>query len=155
MASFVRGTALVTSIASVAGLTGRSDLASLEDDAELTIATILIAASDAIYDQLVAEGIDASAITNAEVYERCVAWHLLALLVIGNHWLLPDGLQPPQNELGQADPYAWSDPHCNRVKPTLPTVDGLNALASPRIGNLNKKPTLGANKYYDDTMDRF
>ena len=154
MASFVRGTALVTSIASVAGLTGRSDLTSLEDDSELSIATILVAASDAIYDQLVSQGIDASAITNAEVYERCVSWHLLALLVISNHWLLPDGLQPPQNELGQADPYAWSDPHCTRVSPVVPTSDGVNVLASPRIGNRYKKPLFGNDTYYDDVVRR-
>lgn len=135
-----RGTALVATIARVVQLTGCQDLANLEVGGELTFADLLVSASDAIYDQLEAAGVDPTLLTNQTVFERAVAWHALALLVLLGQIGLPDGLSPPTNELGQSDPYAWSDPHMSRVKAKqADTQDGRTADESaPSMANLHR-----------------
>ena len=79
--AMTRGTALVATIAAVVDLTGVQDLSNLEADSELTVANLLVSASDAIYDQIEASVIDPTTLTNEEVYERAVASHAIALLV--------------------------------------------------------------------------
>lgn len=76
----VRGTALVATVARAVELTGRTTLPNLEAGGELDLTDILLTASDAIYDRLTADGIDPTDLSNAEVFERPVAWHFLALL---------------------------------------------------------------------------
>lgn len=134
-----RGTALVLTKARLVQLTGIQDLANLETDGELTLTDLLVTASDAIYDQLDGDGIDPTLLTNQTVYERAVAWHFLALLVIGGYVQLPGGLEPPRNEQGQADPYAWSDPHYKRVQPQVSTGDAPTraGTAVPKVRNIN------------------
>lgn len=135
-----RGTALVSTVARVVQLTGRQDLAELEADGELTLTDLLVTASDAIYDQLEADGIDPTKLTNAEVYERAVAWHFLAILVIGGYLDLQEGQDPPKNEQGQADAYAWSDPYYLRVRPSLSEGDAnVGGGVVPRVGNLRQR----------------
>lgn len=141
-----RGTALVATVARVVQLTGVQDLADLEGGSELTLTDLLTTASDAIYDQLNRDGEDPTAITNEEVYESAVAWHFLARLVIGGYVPLPTGLNPPTNEKGQADPYAWSDPYYARVRPTYAAGTDSPATAGesiPVIRNVSKRPLFG------------
>ena len=144
MAAMARGVALVANTAAVAALTGTQDLVNLETGGEITIASLLIAASDAIFDQLAADGVDGTLLSNAEVFERAVAWHLVAMLTIGGYLAQPEGLEPPKNELGQADPYAWSDPYYNRVRPELTSGDEAARAGQvvPRVGNLRRNPIL-------------
>lgn len=155
MAAMTRGTALVANIAAVAALTGQADLAALEDDSELTVATLLIAASDAIYDQLKGDGIDPTDLDNAEVFERAVAWHFLATL--SKLGMLSTGLPAP------LDPYEWSDPYYRRVSAQLTTGDearrpneGLPVVANlhGRKGFFDGSPgTTG--RYYDERPVRY
>lgn len=137
--AMTRGTALVLTRARVVQLTGVQDLANLEADGELTLTDLLVTASDAIYDQLDGDGVDPTKLTNETRYERAVAWHFLALLVIGGYLSLPAGMEAPRNEQGQADPYAWSDPHYKRVQPQLSEGDGPPRAGShvPRVRNVN------------------
>lgn len=134
-----RGTALVLTRARVVQLTGVQDLANLEADAELALTDLLVSASDAIYDQLDGDGIDPTKLSNEEVYERAVAWHFLALLAIGGYMPVPANLEPPRNAEGQADPFAWSDPHYKRVQPRLSEGDtpARAGLPIPRVRNVN------------------
>lgn len=115
--TFTRGTALVANIAAMRQLTGLVDLANLESDAELSVANVLTTASDAIYDQLEADGHDPTLISNETVFERAVAWHAAALLVLAGT------LEPPEGREFPNDPYAWSDPFYERVRAKLSTGD--------------------------------
>lgn len=134
-----RGTALVASVARVVQLTGVQGLPNLETDGELTVTDLLVTASDAIYDQLASEGVDPTDLANSEVYERAVAWHFLAILVINGYLPLPAGLEAPKNEKGQADPYAWSDPHRDRVGPILASTNSPTRSGTlyPKVTNVN------------------
>jgi hypothetical protein len=152
-----RGVALVANIAAVVALTGEQDLANLEADSELTVATLLVSASDAIFDQLQADDVDPTLLSNQVVYERAVAWHFLAILVIRKYLPLPEGLEPPKNEIGHADPYTWSDPFYSRVRPLLTTGDEPSRAGQvvPRVGNLRPNPIINRNRirggsYYGD-----
>lgn len=155
MAAMTRGTALVANIAAVAALTGQADLAAIEDDSELTVATLLIAASDAIYDQLEADGVDPTDLTNASRFERAVAWHFLGTLAkLG---MISIGIEAP------LDPYQWSDPYYARVKPLLTTGDegrrpneNLPVVANPhgRKGFFDRTPGTGG-RYYTDRPTRY
>lgn len=141
MASMTRGTKLVTTTARVTQLTGVQKLSNLEVGGGITLTDLLLVASDAIYDQLVREGETPSSMTNAEVYESAVAWHFLARLVIGRYLPLPEGMEPPQNEQGHADPYVWSDVYLRRVKP-LYTSDDSPAAAGERFGTVGNPVSL-------------
>lgn len=115
--SWARGTSIVTTIARVVQLTGQQDLANLEVGGELSVPDVLLAASQSIHDQLKADGIDPSAITNEEVYEEVVAWNFLARLVILGYLAPPGGLSSPET------PYSWSDPYYQRKRPELAAGD--------------------------------
>ncbi len=154
MAAMTRGTALVPTIAGVLNLTGRTDLTDLEDDSELAVATLLIAASDAIYDQVEADGVDPTTLDNAEVFERAVAWHFLAMLAKLDLITAPGDLPTP------IDPYEWSDPYYARVRAKVTTVDGVEARRPdefvPLLGNRTKDPVFGpkAQRYYTRRPER-
>jgi len=158
MAWPARGTALpgVTTAGHVADLTGQGDLSRLESSGQLTMADLLVTASDAIRDQLVSDGVDPSLLTNEEAYQRCVAFHFLAMLVLRNLLPMPEGLEPPRNPEGQADPYAWSDVYYLRVRPLLSSGDQprRSGEAIPRVANLHRKPLLGRSSFWDDTLRR-
>lgn len=151
-----RGTPLVSDIAAVVVLTGQQDLANLETGSELTVADLLTSASDAIYDQLEGDGVDPTLLTNQEVYERAVAWFFLATLVMQAYIPLPEGLEPPKNEQGQADAYAWSDSYYNRVRPKLSSGDSPRTAGEvvPQIANTTRKPRFGRNEFWSERMRR-
>jgi len=116
--AMTRGTALVATVARVVQLTGRQDLANLETDGELTLTDVLVTASDAIFDQLEANGVDPTALTNQLIYESAVAHHFHALLVLQNYIDPPAGRDAPEHA------YQWSDPYLERRKPQYaPTGD--------------------------------
>ncbi len=77
---FRRGVPLVPTLARVVQLTGAQDLRNLEATGELKLEDLLHTASDGVFDRLVADGIDPTALTNAEVYERAVAFLFLGVL---------------------------------------------------------------------------
>lgn len=136
-----RGTALVLTKARLVQLTGVQHLANLEASGELTLTDLLVTASDAIYDQLEGDGSDPTLLTNQTAYERAVAWHFLALVVISGQLRVP-GLEPPKNEKGQTDPYAWSDPHYRRVKPQFSSGDAPRHASEgiPAVGHIDERP---------------
>ena len=142
--AMTRGVALVANIAAVVALTSEQDLSNLEAGSELTVANLLVTASDAIFDQLRADNVDPTLLTNEEVYERAVAWHALAILVIRKYIPLPEGLEPPKNDLGHADPYTWSDIYYSRVRPELSTGDEPSRAGQvvPRIANIRINPII-------------
>lgn len=150
MANMSRGTPLVATVARVTQLTGFQKLANLEVGAGITLTDLLTTASDAIYDQLTREGESPGDMDNAEVYESAVAWHFLARLVIGRYLPLPDGLEPPQNAEGQADPYAWSDPYLKRVKPTYSGDMDSPASAGERFGSVGNP--ISRSSFYGDQL---
>jgi hypothetical protein len=115
--SWARGTSIVADLARVAQLTGQQDLANLEAGGEITIAQLLISASDSIYDQLQADGVDPTGITNETVYEEVVAWNLLARLFMLGYIQAPAGLADPESA------YSWSDYYYQRKRPTLSADD--------------------------------
>lgn len=139
MSAMTRGVALVDNVGRVMVLTGRQGLANLEADGETSLPDLLISASDAIYDQLSGDNVDPTDLANAEVYERAVAWHFLALLVAHALVPLPEGLEPPKNEKGQLDPFAWSDPHYSRVQPLLASANSPARAGTliPKVRNVN------------------
>jgi hypothetical protein len=83
--AFSRGTPLVASLERIVQLTGVQDLKNLETSGELALDDLLVTASDAIHDRLVADGIATEQLTNAEVYERAVAFQFLAILAAGGY----------------------------------------------------------------------
>lgn len=76
----IRGTALVSTVAQVTQLTGMQRLATLEIGGTITLSDLLVTASDTIYDRLVTDGIDPTALSNETIFERAVAWHFLEAL---------------------------------------------------------------------------
>ena len=80
MASFARGVPLVPTLARVVQLTGVQDLRNLESSGELKLEDLLLTASDGVFDRLTVDGIDPTTLTNAEVYERAVAFTFLGIL---------------------------------------------------------------------------
>lgn len=142
-----RGTPLIT-LAQVTALTGVQDLANVEAGGGIDLdaaAGLLTAASDAIYDQLVGDGETPASLTNDTVYESAVAYHFLARLVILGFIDLPKNLEPPRDERGQADPFAWSDPYYRRVRPTYATLDSSRSAgdAVPVVRNVSTRPLFG------------
>jgi hypothetical protein len=146
-----RGTALVANIAAVVQLTGVNDLALLESGGELTVTDLLTTASDAIYDQIEADGIDPTTLSNQTIYERAVAWHFLAILVQMGYVAVPAGLDIPANA------YEWSDPYYARVRPKV-SGDDAGRIASegiPAVGNFEHgweyvQGNNATDQYYDD-----
>ena len=137
-----RGTALVLTVARVTQLTGVQKLANLEVGSGITLTDLLVTASDAIYDQLERDGESPDEITNQTVFEKAVAWHFLALLVIGNYLPLPEGLEPPKAPEGQADPYAWSDVYLRRVRATYPAGTDAGPAAGEQFGSVKNYTSL-------------
>lgn len=125
-----RGTALVANVGHVARLTGQAGLAALETDGELTVPQLLVTASDAIYDRLEVDGVDPSALTNAERYERAVAFTFLALVAPR----LRAGNETPQEA---TDRYtALADRFYEAVKPRASTSTAEKTLgAVPAVWN--------------------
>lgn len=143
-----RGTPLVATVARVVQLTGVQGIPNLETGAggALTATDLLTSASDAIYDQLKMEGETPASMTNSEVYERAVAWHFVATLVIGGYIPQPANVPPPTNDKGQSDPFAWSDPHKDRVHAEYPvgTDEPRRAgEAIPVLKNVSTRPLFG------------
>ena len=68
--AFQRGHALVPSVVRVVQLTGAQDLKNLEASGELNLADLLVTASDAIFDRLVADGLDPRVLANAEKIQK-------------------------------------------------------------------------------------
>lgn len=137
-----RGTALVTTKARVVQLTGKQNLDNLTTSLELSLPDLLVTASDAIFDQLESDGHEPGDLENETAYERAVAWHFLALLVIGGYLECPAGLNPPQNEKGQASAYAWSDPYYEKVRPRFASSDSPSTAPTgiPGVSNLTDEP---------------
>lgn len=77
---FARGVALVPTVKRVVQLTGVQDLKNLESSGELRLEELLLTASDAVFDRLTVDGVDPTTLTNAEVYERAVAYLFLGAL---------------------------------------------------------------------------
>lgn len=143
-----RGTALVATVARVVQLTGQTTLAGLELDGELTLTEFLVTASDVIYDRLEADGIDPTTLSNAEVYERAVAYQLLAQLAALGH-LTDDGEQA-------AAPYDRFTALCDRfyeqVKPKQTGRDDPSRTAGgiPGVANVTCRPIYGGSSFTTD-----
>ncbi len=112
-----RGTPLVATLAAAVKLAPALTLTLLQATAELSLPDLLLSSSDAIYDQLVADGHTPEDLTNSTAYESAVAWHFLARLVLVGLHPLPPSLETPKDSEGRPSPYAWSDPYYLRVKP--------------------------------------
>jgi len=84
MSSWQHGVALVKDLAHVMRLTAATELHVLEIPGELDLKDVLVSASDAILDRVIAEG---AALTdvNPRLYERAVAFQFLALLAAQNY----------------------------------------------------------------------
>lgn len=78
--TFRRGVPLVPTVARLVQLTGAQDLKNLEASGELKLADLLVTASDAVFDRLLADGIDPATLVAPEVYERAVAFMFLGIL---------------------------------------------------------------------------
>ena len=78
--SWRRGTPLVPTLVRAVQLTGAQDLRNLEATGELKLEDLLLTASDGVFDRLVADGLDPTALSNPEVYERAVAFLFLGVL---------------------------------------------------------------------------
>lgn len=141
MASMTRGTALVPTVAGVVALTGQQGLANIPEATELTLTDLLITASDYMYDRLKSQGIDPTALTNAEIYERCVAWHFLSILAESGLFFGDDDTEQGARYLARAEAY------CDAVTPE--TSDGEVASDTPVVGNINKYPLLRSKYHYN------
>jgi len=150
--AWARATAIVATVARVVQLTGLQDLANLETDSELTLTDLILTANQAVYDQLEANGVDPTTLTNEEVFHRSVAWHFCALLAQLGYIGIPESLEPP------SDPYAWSDPHFSRVRPKVSGSDSPRVPSEgiPAVGNFSPGWYFGGgtnnttDQYYDD-----
>jgi hypothetical protein len=134
--AFQRGRALVLSVARVVQLTGAQDLKNLEASGELDLADLLVTASDAIFDRLVADGLDPRALANADVYERAVAFQFLGLLAAQAYL---DGHETAQAVADRH--FALSDRYYEQVRPRLSNGDeprtateGVPAVLNPSSG---------------------
>lgn len=145
MVAFVRGTPLVATVASAEAIVGEQFLRSIEASSgtdPLSLADTLLAASDAIYDQVDAlvraSGAQVSDVTNAEIYQRAVAWHFLALVVMRGWCPAPKGRDAPSH------PFEWSDPFLERVRPRLAGARAAEVLpATPRVANTTRFSLFG------------
>ena len=136
-----RGTALVPTVAGVVKLTGQQGLANIPEASELTLTDLLITASDYMFDKLKSKGVDPTALTNAEIYERCVAWHFLSILAESGLFFGDDDPDQGARYLARAEAY------CEAVTPE--TSAGEVASDTPALGNLNKLPLLYDNSHYN------
>lgn len=144
--AWVRGTSLV-SVPEIVQLTGSIDLANLEASGEFTRSSLLVTASDAIYDQADADGLDPATIANPEIYKRAVAWHFLALAAKQFQSLVPKGEDAP------VDPFTWSDPYYRRVRPRATSGDDPAPGSKPVLGNFTRRgffDTGFAGEFYGD-----
>lgn len=134
-----RGTALVLTTARVTQLTGAQDLDNVAAGGGIVLTDLLVSASDAIYDQLVADGETPGSLTNALLYETAVAYHFLARLVLLGYVDLPEGAPRP------VDAFGWSDPYYRRVHPTYAAIDSSRSGAEglPVVVNVSKRPLFG------------
>lgn len=125
-----RGQALVATVARVVELTGRTSLENLEvgDPPELDLESLLVTASDAIYDRLTADGIDPTALINQEVFERPVAWHFLALLAAHGH--IHQGGEGERSQESFDRLMELSDRYYGQF--ARPLLENLNSPARPR-----------------------
>lgn len=113
--TFLRGRSLVPTVARVVQLTGVQDLRNLEKPTgELKLEELLLTASDGIFDRLVADGVDPALLTNAEVYERAVAYSFLGVLAAQNYL---DGREDAAT-VSQRH-FALADRFYEQVKPRL------------------------------------
>lgn len=115
---FQRGRALVPSVARVVQLTGAQDLGNLEASGELSLADLLVTASDAVFDRLVADGLDPAGLVNAEVYERAVAYQFLGILAAQAYLA---GREPAQEVADRQ--FALADRAYEQVRPRLTRGD--------------------------------
>jgi len=111
---FQRGIALVPTVRRVVQLTGIQDLRNIEATGELRLEELLVTTSDGVYDRLMADGIDPRSVTNAEVYERVVAYAFLGALAAQSYL---DG-QEDAATVAQRQ-FALADRFYEQVKPRL------------------------------------
>ena len=131
--AFIRGTPLVGSLARVVQLTGAQDLRNLEVTGELALTDVLVTASDAIFDRLVADGLEPPALVNAQVYERAVAFQFLGLLAAQAYL---DGEEDAQTVADRH--FALSDRYYDQVRPKAPgqpstAKDGVPAVRNTQL----------------------
>ena len=143
MASMTRGTALVPTVAGVVALTAHQGLANIPEAAEVTLTDVLVSASDAVYDKIQGQGVDPTTLTNAEVYERCVAWHFLSILA--ETGVFGDDENDGARYMARAEAY------CESVVPL--TSESTVAANLPQMGNMHKTPLFAKNKFYDKRAD--
>lgn len=129
-----RASPLLTTVAQVVARTGVQDLAQLEADAELTIATLLAQIHAAIYDRLQADGEDPDNLTNPTSYEAVEAWWLIADLTLGGY--LAGDLLARRQKVEDL----WRG-----VRPTYAAAEtgprtGVGAVS---VGNMDAEPLLG------------
>ena len=110
--AFLRGVALVASVARVVQLTGAQDLRNVEG--ELRLEDLLVTSSDSIFDRLVADGLDPTFLANPEVYERAVAFQFLGLLAAQGYLHGQEDAQTVEQRH-----FALSDRFYEQVRPRL------------------------------------
>ena len=85
MSEWQRGVALVKDLPHVMRITAATHLTNLENGkGKLDLKEVLVSASDAIFDRVIAEGVSPREV-NAQLYERAVAFQFLALLAAQNY----------------------------------------------------------------------
>lgn len=132
-----RGTALVTSVARVMALTAVQDLSGLAS-ADFVIADQLIIASDIVYDRLVADGVDPTALSNADHYERTVAWVFVGRCCsAGNYVALPTHRIPSPEAFAKFGDFAYAEPEYRGVKPVTTGDEDPRFASEPRPVVLN------------------
>ena len=141
--AFKRGRALVPSVERVVQLTGAQDLKNLQASGELDLADLLVTASDAIFDRLVADGLDPRALANAEVYERAVAFQFLGILASQAYL---DGQETAQAVADRH--FALSDRYYEQVRPRLSRGDEPRTATEgvPAVQNLTPWPFFGGGR---------
>ena len=148
-----RGVAIVADITTLRNLTGRQNLADLQADSELVVATFLITASDWVFDGLEGVGVDPTQITNEVIYERSAAAYAVALLAEGGYL----GVEEDVSEL-----FARAEREFARVRPSLPVGDeGASTLgAIPSVGNFEpgwvfgpRRSVPSSQRYWDNIPD--
>lgn len=123
-----RGTALIAE-ARVVELTGRQDLARLETGGEFDRDSLLITASDWVYDGLEGVGIDPTLLTNQTRYERAVAAYFLFLLAEGGY--IGEDSAPlferAQTEFGRVRPELSAGDEGHMTNAPVPTIINFDA----------------------------
>lgn len=141
MASFVRGTPLVATVSAVQDIVGEQFLTSIEAASQLELDNLLVASSDAIYDQVDRlVGGSADRITNAEVYQAAVAHHFLARLVMRGWLPLREGQQAP------ASPFDWSDAFVRNVLPKFAQTGTEGIVSAPVALNATRYTLFGGER---------